>query len=307
MIETIPRFGRNAARWFAQDRFGLARLVGLLNCHAQTRQRSPPILPPESRDLLNKPIFRFVAPVGGDDVSAILARFRHVETWVFDLDNTLYPPDSALWPMIDERITLFLMQMFGLDGLSARALQRFYYGRYGTTLRGLIDEYSVKPEEFLAFVHEIDRSSLAPNPPLAAEIASLPGRKLILTNGSRDHALRTAAQLGLGALFEDAFDIVAANMIPKPAAEAYDAFFKKYGVDPRRAAMFEDIARNLAVPHQRGMTTILVQPRLDQKDHREAGDRFAEDSPIIDFATSDLVGFLQAVNIQLKLASPAAE
>jgi putative hydrolase of the HAD superfamily len=257
---------------------------------------------------LNKPLSRFTAPVGGDEASAILAGFRHVEAWVFDLDNTLYPPDSNLWPMIDERITLFLMQMFGLDGLSARALQKFYYHRYGTTLRGLIDEHHVKPDEFLAFVHEIDRSSLAPNPPLAGEIAALPGRKLILTNGSRDHALRTAAQLGLGALFEDAFDIVAANMIPKPAPEAYEAFFKKYGVEPTRAAMFEDIARNLLVPHERGMTTVLVRPRADQTDYREAGDRLAEDSPAIDFATSDLVGFLQMVNVQLKLArAPAAQ
>lgn len=254
---------------------------------------------------MNKPLSHFAAPIG-DEASTILARFRHVETWVFDLDNTLYPPDSDLWPMIDQRITLFLMQMFGLDGLSARALQKHYYQRYGTTLRGLIDEHAVDADEFLAFVHEIDRSSLAANPPLAAEIAALPGRKLILTNGSRDHALRTAAQLGLGALFEDVFDIMAANMIPKPAPEAYDAFFKKYRVDPARAAMFEDISRNLVTPRERGMTTVLVRPREGQLDHRESGDRRDEDSPVIDFVTSDLVGFLQAINIQLKLAEAAA-
>jgi putative hydrolase of the HAD superfamily len=252
---------------------------------------------------LNKPFPYRTAALGADSSSAFLAKFRHIETWVFDLDNTLYPPDSDLWPMIDQRISLFVMGMFGLDGLSARALQKHYYQRYGTTLRGLIDEHRISPDEFLAFVHEIDRSSLAPNPPLAAEIAALPGRKLILTNGSRDHALRTAAQLGLGALFEDAFDIMAANMIPKPAPEAYEAFFKKYGVEPNRAAMFEDIARNLIVPHERGMTTTLVRPRLDQTDHREAHDRQDEDSPAVDFVTSDLAGFLQTVNIELKMAA----
>ena len=256
---------------------------------------------------MNKPFSHFTAALGGDDSAAILARFRHIETWVFDLDNTLYPPDSDLWPMIDQRISLFVMAMFGLDGLSARALQKHYYHRYGTTLRGLIDEHQIGPEEFLDFVHEIDRSSLAPNPLLAAEIAALPGRKLILTNGSRDHALRTAAQLGLDALFEDAFDIMAANMIPKPAPEAYDVFFGKYGVEPQRAAMFEDIARNLIVPHERGMTTILVRPRLGQIDYREAHDRRDEDSPAIDFATSDLAGFLQAVNIELRLAKAAGK
>jgi putative hydrolase of the HAD superfamily len=252
---------------------------------------------------LNRPFPPLTAALGADPTSAILAKFRSVETWVFDLDNTLYPSDSDLWPMIDQRISLFVMEMFGLDGLSARALQKHYYQLYGTTLRGLIDEHRISPDEFLAFVHEIDRSSLAPNPPLAAEIAALPGRKLILTNGSRDHALRTAAQLGLSALFEDAFDIMAANMIPKPAAETYEAFFKKYDVEPARAAMFEDIARNLIVPHQRGMTTTLVQPRLDQTDHREAHDRLDEDSPAIDFVTSDLAGFLQNVNIELRLAA----
>jgi putative hydrolase of the HAD superfamily len=252
---------------------------------------------------VNKPFSPTPAPSGGAQLSAILSKFRRTEAWVFDLDNTLYPPDSVLWPMIDERITLFLMEMFGLDGVSARALQKHFYRRYGTTLRGLIEEHQVDPDEFLAFVHDIDRSSLAPNLPLAAEIAALPGRKLILTNGSRDHALRTAEQLGLGALFEDAFDIVAAKFVPKPAGEVYDMFFKQYGIEPTRAAMFEDIARNLIVPHERGMTTVLVRPAVEQKDFREADDRRDEDSPAIDFATSDLAGFLEAVNIQLRLAS----
>jgi len=259
------------------------------------------------QQFLNKPFPHSTTAVSADAASAILAKFSHVETWVFDLDNTLYPPDSDLWPMIDQRISLFVMEMFGLDGLSARALQKHYYQRYGTTLRGLIDQHQISPDEFLEFVHEIDRSSLAPNPPLAAEIARLPGRKLILTNGSRDHALRTAAQLGLSALFEDAFDIMAANMIPKPAPQAYEAFFRKYDVEPRQAAMFEDIARNLIVPHERGMTTTLVRPRLDQIDHRESHDRLDEDSPAIDFVTSDLAGFLQVVNVELKLAEAAPE
>jgi len=116
---------------------------------------------------LNKPLFRFTAPIGGGESSAILTRFGHVDTWVFDLDNTLYPSDSALWPQIDERITLFLMQMFGLDGLSARAMQKHYYHRYGTTLRGLIDEHSVKPDEFLAYAAGCQPAS-AHNEPLTA-------------------------------------------------------------------------------------------------------------------------------------------
>ena len=130
-------------------------------------------------------------------------------------------------------------------------------------------EHDVTADEFLAFVHDIDRSSLQPNHALAAAIAALPGRRLILTNGSREHALRTAEQLGLGDMFEDIFDIVAADLVPKPAAETYQRFFERHDVDPRRSAIFEDIAHNLAVPHARGMVTTLVVPRQGQLDFRD--------------------------------------
>ncbi len=231
--------------------------------------------------------------------SDLLGKFGHVSAWVFDLDNTLYPPDCGLWPAIEERITLFLIGLSGLDGQSARAMQKYYYHRHGTTLRGLVDENIARPDEFLEFVHDIDRSALLPNPPLAREVARLPGRKLIFTNGSRDHALRTVAQLGLEGLFEDAFDIVAAGLVPKPADLAYEAFLRKYDVDPACAAMFEDLARNLLVPKARGMTTTLVAPRPGQADHREAADRVRLESGHVDFVTDDLVGFLARINARL--------
>ncbi len=234
----------------------------------------------------------------------LLEKFGRVSSWIFDLDNTLYPPDTGLWPAIEERITLFLMEHSGLDGVSARALQRYYYHRHGTTLRGLVDEDAVRPGDFLDFVHDIDRSQLLPNPALALEVARLPGRKLIFTNGTRDHALRTVEQLGLGGLFEDAFDIVAAGLIPKPADAAYDAFFGAHGVDPARAAMFEDIARNLSVPKERGMTTTLVTGRPGQIDHRQPYDREWTRDDTIDFVTDDLAVFLGQVNDVLRLAQP---
>ena len=229
----------------------------------------------------------------------LLAKFAHVTSWIFDLDNTLYPPDSGLWPAIEDRITLYLIQHSGLDGASARALQRYYYQRHGTTLRGLVDEDGVAPEDFLDFVHDIDRSDLAPNPALAREIARLPGRKLIFTNGSRQHALSTVEQLGLGGLFEAAFDIVAAGLVPKPRDEAYDAFFHAHGVEPARAAMFEDIAKNLAVPRARGMTTVMVTGKPDAIDHRQPEDRQAAPASV-DFVTDDLAGFLARVNGELR-------
>ena len=225
----------------------------------------------------------------------VRARFASVDTWVFDLDNTLYPSDSDLWPKIDMRITLFLAELFGLDGMSSRALQKFYYQRYGTTLRGLMMEHAISPEEFLRFVHDIDRTGLAPDKPLAAAIAALPGRKLILTNGSREHALRTAEKLGLDRMFEDIFDIVAADLMPKPAESTYQKFFDKHGVEPSRAAMFEDIAHNLLVPHARGMATTLVVPKNGQTDHREPWEITREIPAHVDFVTEDLGAFLALV------------
>jgi putative hydrolase of the HAD superfamily len=218
----------------------------------------------------------------------------HINTWVFDLDNTLYSADCDLWPKIDQRITLYLSHLFGLDGMSSRALQRYYYQRYGTTLRGLMEEYGIGPDDFLDFTHDIDRSSLLPDLALANAITALPGRKLILTNGSREHALRTARALGLEAMFEDIFDIADAEFVPKPAAANYERFFERHAVDPARAAMFEDLANNLIIPHERGMTTVLVVPKPGQMDHRDAFEIFRDAAPpYIDFVTSDLARFLR--------------
>jgi putative hydrolase of the HAD superfamily len=219
-----------------------------------------------------------------------------IDTWVFDLDNTLYPSDSDLWPKIDQRITLFVAHFFGLDGMSGRALQKYYYQRYGTTLRGLMEEHGIGPDDFLDFTHDIDRSSLLPNLALATAITALPGRKLILTNGSRDHALRTAEALGIEAMFEDIFDIAAADFVPKPQAATYERFLERHAVDPARAVMFEDLARNLVIPHERGMTTVLVVPKPGQMDHRDAFEITSEAvPPHIDFVTSDLALFLLAL------------
>jgi putative hydrolase of the HAD superfamily len=220
----------------------------------------------------------------------------HIDTWVFDLDNTLYPSDSDLWPKIDQRITLFLAHLFGLDGMSSRALQKYYYQRYGTTLRGLMEEHDIGPDDFLDFTHDIDRSSLLPNLALATAITALPGRKLILTNGSREHAFRTAEALGIEAIFEDIFDIAAADFVPKPQAATYERFFERHAVDPARAVMFEDLARNLIIPHERGMTTVLVVPKLGQMDHRDAFEITSEAvPPHIDYITSDLAVFLMGL------------
>jgi putative hydrolase of the HAD superfamily len=221
--------------------------------------------------------------------------FRRVNTWIFDLDNTLYPPHSDLWPRIDARITAYMIALFGLDGASARALQKHYYRVYGTTLAGLIREYDVAPDDFLQFVHDIDRSALEPDPALAKAIEALPGRKLILTNGSHGHALATAKQLGIDHLFEGMFAIEHGDYLPKPHLETYQKFFARHAVEPSRAAMFEDIAHNLAAPHAAGLLTVLVRPKQGAEDHREAWEKHDEAPPHVDFTTDDLTDFLEGL------------
>jgi putative hydrolase of the HAD superfamily len=225
-------------------------------------------------------------------ISAADARdFAHVDTWIFDLDNTLYPHEARVWPQVDERITAYIMKLFGLDGLSARALQKYFYHRYGTTLRALIDEHGIDPYEFLDFAHDIDHSAIELNPLLGAAIEKLPGRKLILTNGSRRHAENVAVKLGIFDHFEDVFDIAASDFVPKPDRRAYEKFLVTHVVEPARAAMFEDIAKNLVVPHDLGMTTTLVVPKTADP-FREEFEQEAVEAPHIDHITDDLAGFL---------------
>jgi putative hydrolase of the HAD superfamily len=217
--------------------------------------------------------------------------FSHVDTWVFDLDNTLYPHHSRIWPQVDARITLFLSTYFGIDGLSARALQKYYYHRYGTSLKGLMIEHGLDAKEFLDFAHDIDLSSLLPDPDLGRAIAALPGRKLIMTNGSTPHATRITRKLGIFELFEGIFDISDASFIPKPERVTYDLFVANYGITPTRAAMFEDIEKNLIVPHDLGMKTVLVVPATHDP-YREAHEQTATQAGFVDAQTSDLAGFL---------------
>ena len=221
--------------------------------------------------------------------------FRQVETWVFDLDNTLYPHHLNLWQQVDARIRDFIANFLKVTHDEAFRVQKDYYRRYGTSMRGLMIEHGMKPDDFLAFVHEIDHSPLEPNAALGDALEKLPGRKLILTNGTREHASAVMRRLAIDSHFEDVFDIVAADLDPKPLPQVYDRFLVKHGVDPRRAAMFEDLARNLEVPHRLGMTTVLVVPEQTREVFREHWELEGRDAAHVDHVTDDLVRFLTLV------------
>ena len=238
--------------------------------------------------------------------SADLARsenlgFAHVDTWVFDLDNTLYPPGLDLWRQIDEKMRAYIANFLGLTLDQAFALQKGYYKRYGTSLRGLMIEHAMDPDDFLAHVHAIDLVSLDAAPALGDALGELPGRKLVYTNGSRGHAEQVLAKLGISHHFADVHDIVAAEFNPKPEEVAYRGFLKAHDVDPARAAMFEDLARNLEVPHLLGMRTVLVVPpglAVNPAD-REAWEHEGRDGAHIDHVTDDLTAFLNGVRARI--------
>jgi putative hydrolase of the HAD superfamily len=221
--------------------------------------------------------------------------FTHIDTWVFDLDNTLYPHHVNLWQQVDARIGEFVCNWLNVTPEEARKIQKDYYLRYGTTMRGMMTLHGVRADDYLAYVHKIDHSPLEPNPALGEAIAKLPGRKLILTNGSTDHVDAVLARLGLATHFDAVFDIIAAEFEPKPARQTYQKFLADHAVDPAKAAMFEDLARNLVIPHALGMTTVLVVPDGTKEVVREDWELEGRDAAHVDHITDDLTGFLDGL------------
>jgi putative hydrolase of the HAD superfamily len=182
-----------------------------------------------------------------------------IDTWVFDLDNTLYPAACNLFDQVDVRIGAFVAKTLGVQADQARVVQKDYLKRYGTTLRGLMVEHKLDPSDYLNFVHDIDVTRVAANPALDDALARLPGRKLVFTNGTVAHAQRVMDRLGVARHFEAVFDIHAAAYVPKPEPVVYDQLLRQYAIQPRRAVLFEDMARNLKPAHDLGMTTVWVR------------------------------------------------
>ena len=188
-----------------------------------------------------------------------MTNLKNVETWIFDLDNTLYPAESNLFAQIDARMTTFIAKALDLPSPQARKLQKDYYAEYGTTLNGLMHEHAIAPEDFLSYVHDIDLSVIDRCEILVSGLERLPGRRLVFTNGSVRHAENVLEKLEIAHFFEEIFDIAAADYLPKPNGETYQRFIRRHAVDPRSAAMFEDQIPNLLAPYEMGMTTILVR------------------------------------------------
>jgi len=212
----------------------------------------------------------------------ISKHFEHVRAWVFDLDNTLYPPEARLFDQIEIRMTDYVMQSLKVDRPEADRLRKLYWLQYGTTLAGLMDEHDINPGPYLHEVHDIDFSGLSPDPLLAKAISALPGRSIVYTNGTSDYARNVLAARGLDGVFAEVYGVEHAGFRPKPEQAAFETIFAKDKLDPQIGAMFEDEPRNLAAPHVMGMRTVLVGGERPEGDH-------------IHHHTHNLTKFLQAL------------
>jgi putative hydrolase of the HAD superfamily len=210
------------------------------------------------------------------------SQFQDVRAWVFDLDNTLYPPSARLFDQIEVRMTDWVMQALNVARIEADRLRRHYWVTYGTTLAGLMTEHDVDPGPYLSSVHDIDFDALSPDPVLADLIGGLPGRRIVYTNGCVPYAHRVLAARGLSGVFDAVYGVEDAGFRPKPERAAFEMIFAKDALAPASAAMFEDDVRNLAAPHAMGMRTVHVAPEPSPAPH-------------IQHHTDDLTRFLAAI------------
>jgi putative hydrolase of the HAD superfamily len=212
-----------------------------------------------------------------------------IDTWLFDLDNTLYHARYNLFDQVEVRIRAFIAQFLNISQDEAHVLQKQYWREHGTSLRGLMTLHACPPEKFIEYVHDIDVTAIPASPELDTLLANLPGRKLIFTNGSQPHAQRVMDRLGVAHHFEGIYDIAAANYIPKPTVSVYEDLVKRFAFDPRRAIMLDDMVHNLKPAHEMGMRTVWVRTDESVERHKVVGGG----NDHIHHETDDLVHFLQ--------------
>ncbi len=218
----------------------------------------------------------------------MLTGLRHIESWIFDLDNSLYPASANLFALIDIRMGEYIQRLLGCEPEEARRVQKGYFHEHGTTLAGLMAANGVDPHEFLNYVHDIDLARISADPALVAAIDRLPGRKFVFTNGDAAYAGRVLEKLGLANLWDGLHDIHAMDYIPKPNPSAYAALCARYAIDPAQALFVEDMARNLEPAKALGMTTVWVDNGSERGSH-------GADPAFIDYTTHDIGVWLNEI------------
>ena len=218
----------------------------------------------------------------------IVPALAHVTTWIFDLDNTLYPASTGLFDLIDQRMGAYIQRLLNCDAVEARRVQKAHFHEHGTTLAGLMKHHGVDPYHFLADVHDIALDAIESDPALESGLGRLPGRKLIFTNGDAPYARRVLDRLGIAHHFDDVHDIHAAGLVPKPALHGYELLIERLAIDPARSAMVEDMVQNLAPAKKLGLTTVWV-------DHGSERGNHGHDPAFVDHRITDVSAWLDEI------------
>ena len=216
--------------------------------------------------------------------------FKSIKCWIFDLDNTLYSGKTKVFEQVDKKMSKYISEKLNISVKEAKKIQKNYFHEYNTTLNGMIKNHQIDPDEFLEFVHDIDIDFLQKDLKLAEEIEKLEGKKIIFTNGSRKHALNVTKRIGIDKYFDDIFDIVDSNFVPKPAIEPYKKLVEKHKIDPKLCVLVEDIARNLKPAYEMGMKTVWIE------NDEPWASKFS-DSEFVNYRTNNLSEFLKKINL----------
>jgi putative hydrolase of the HAD superfamily len=219
---------------------------------------------------------------------------KPIRFWLFDLDNTLYSGKTKVFEQIDKKMSKYISEKLNVDIDEARKIQKSYFYQYNTTLNGLVKNHKIDADEFLDFVHDIDISFLNKDPQLAKELKNLDGTKIIFTNGSRRHAINITKKLGIDQYFDDIFDIVESDFIPKPSVQPYKKLVKKHKIDPNLCVFIEDIARNLKPAYEMGMKTVWIE-------NEEPWAKKFSDSNFVNYRINNLTEFLKKINLNKAL------
>ena len=219
-----------------------------------------------------------------------MKELQSIKFWIFDLDNTLYSGKTKVFEQVDKRMSKYISNKLSTSLEEAKKIQKNYFYKYNTTLNGMIKNHKIDPDEFLEFVHDINIDFLQKDPALAKEIEKLDGKKIIFTNGSRKHAINVSKKIGIDQLFDDIFDIVDAEFIPKPLLEPYKKLVKKHKIDPKLCVLVEDIARNLKPAYEMGMKTVWIE------NDEPWANKFS-DSEFVNYKTNNLSEFLKKINL----------
>ncbi len=214
-----------------------------------------------------------------------------INTWIFDLDNTLYSADSGIFQQVHRLMGEFISKNLNIDLTEAKKLQSKYYKQHGTTLRGMIDNHGTNPDYFLEEVHKLDYSIVGPNDLLNKELKKLEGRKIIYTNANKKHAIDVLERINLTNFFDEIFDIKMANYIPKPEIKPYQQIIELFNINPKSSAMFDDIARNLVPAKKVGFTPVWIDAGYEN-----FSDDIKSSKNYLDYETRDLSLFLKDIN-----------